>query len=262
MLIRLALLGLVLVAAMTLGDWISSPVEPCKVAIQQNSETKKSDQSAKEYCSTGHLVAAWRFIGAWIDTWHDDLLAAATIVIALFTVILAIASDRQSRLTRESIDLARNEFNATHRPKIVVHAAELRRDLSKAPGMQAEEYFLGASLLGFNVGESTAKSVEVRGQIFSGSNFAVDVQRPVVKTFEQVVSGTKLRAEIKSDIPLTTAAMGKRTGIDYHCLGWIAYWDQNGLRRETGFCFRLDLWGADGGERWVSAWKPEYDYEY
>jgi hypothetical protein len=101
--------------------------------------------------------------------------------------------------------------------------------------------------------------IEVRGQILAGANFSVDVQRPIVKTFDEVLSGQKLRAKIKSDIPIQDVAMGKRTGIDYHCIGWIAYWDQNGLRLETGFCFRADLWDKLG-ERWVSAGKPEYEY--
>jgi hypothetical protein len=174
--------------------------------------------------------------------------------LAIATIGLGIANIVQIRL-------ARAEFIATHRPKITVHAAELRRDVSRAHGRQGEEYFLGASLLGFNRGESVAKNIEVRGQIIAGSNFVIDVQRPIVKTFQEVLSGIKLRAEIKSDIPITDALMGRRTGIDYYCVGWIAYWDENGLRRETGFCFRADLWSPPS-ERWVSAGKPEYEYEY
>jgi hypothetical protein len=195
-----------------------------------------------------------------IDQHNGFFAALAAIAVAGFTFTLWISTDKQARLTAQSIKLAREEFIATHRPKIIVHAAELRRDLSRAPGMQAEEHFLGASLIGFNVGESVARNVEVRGQIISGSNFAVDVQRPVVMTISWVLGGQKLRAEIKSDIPIVTAAMGKRTGIDYHCVGWIAYFDDHDQRRETGFCLRVELW--EGRERWVSAAKPEYEYQY
>jgi len=196
-----------------------------------------------------------------IDQHNGFFAALAAVAVAAFTFTLWISTDKQARLTGQEIKLARAEFIATHRPKITIHAAEFRRDVSKAPGMQGEEHFLGASLLGFNVGESVAKNVEVRGQIISGSNFAVDVQRPIAKTFSEVLSGQKLRAEIKSDIPIVTASMGHRTGTQYHCIGWIAYWDENGLRRETGFCFRAEIMDVPR-ERWVKAGQPTYEYEY
>jgi hypothetical protein len=128
-------------------------------------------------------------------------------------------------------------------------------------GGKAKNISLALLCSDLTIGESTAKKIEVRGQIFAGSNFAIDVQRPVVKTFAEVLSGQKLRAEIRSEIPMVDAAMGKRTGIDYYCLGWVAYWDGNGLRRETGFCFRVDLWSG-GREEWVNAEKQQYEYEY
>ncbi len=191
----------------------------------------------------------------------EDAIARYNYWLTWVTFILAVATMGLGGIGIFQIRLARAEFITTHRPKIIIHAAEFRRDVSKAQGRQGEEYFLGASLLGFNVGESVAKNVEVRGEIFAGSNFAVDVQRPIMKTFSQVSSGDKLRAEIKSDIPIVTAIMGHRTGIRYHCIGWIAYWDENGLRRETGFCFRAEIMDVPS-ERWVKAGHPTYEYEY
>jgi hypothetical protein len=40
----------------------------------------------------------------------------------------------------------------------------------------------------------------------------------------------------------------------------LAYWDESGQRRETGFCLQTEF-GVDG-DRWVSAGKPEYEYDY
>jgi len=52
---------------------------------------------------------------------HNGLVTAiATIFIAAFTIVLAIVTRRQGLLTREAIKLARDEFNATHRPKLRV----------------------------------------------------------------------------------------------------------------------------------------------
>jgi hypothetical protein len=184
-----------------------------------------------------------------------NLTAISTVVIAVFTIVLALVGYFQARLIRKTIDLARQEFIATHRPKIKFHTAEITRRVNEGDDVNR----IGASILCFNVGESVAKNVEVRGQIFAGSNFAVDVQRPKVKTFSEVLSGDKLRAEINSDYPVVDVASGKRRGVDYHCIGWIAYWDENGLRRETGFCLRAEFSDRD---RWVSAGKPEYEYDY
>lgn len=51
--------------------------------------------------------------------------AAATIVIAIFTIVLACVTRKQGRLTQQSIDLARDEFMASHRPKLIVRHFQL-----------------------------------------------------------------------------------------------------------------------------------------
>jgi hypothetical protein len=50
----------------------------------------------------------------------DNLTAASTFVIAIFTVVLAIVSQNQGRLIRKTLELSRDEFNSSHRPKLVV----------------------------------------------------------------------------------------------------------------------------------------------
>jgi hypothetical protein len=187
-----------------------------------------------------------------LQRYSGAVTAGATVAIGLFTFFLIYVTNRQARLTRKSIDLARQGFIATHRPKIKIHAVEIvDREVDS-------ETFIGASILAFNIGESAAKNVEVRGQIFMAPGFALNAQRPLVKTFDEVLSGQKLRAEITSDYRASYAAASRRTGI--YCLGWIAYWDESEQRRETGFCVQLEF-GADSG-RWVSAGKPEYEYDY
>jgi hypothetical protein len=53
----------------------------------------------------------------WISD-PDNLTAVSTTVIALFTIVLATVGYAQARLIRKSIDLARQEFLSTHRPKM------------------------------------------------------------------------------------------------------------------------------------------------
>jgi hypothetical protein len=192
----------------------------------------------------------------------DAYVALFTALLFFSTVALWLATRGLFRITRDSTKLARQEFNATHRPKIKVYAAELKRVPPEIKRDETDDWDrLGADLVCFNIGESAALKIEVRGQILAGAGFAIDVQRPLAKKIDRVSSGQKFRAEIRSDIPMHDVATGKRMGTDYHCVGWIAYWDQNGLRRETGFCFRADPWDKQR-ERWVSAEKPEYEYDY
>jgi hypothetical protein len=142
------------------------------------------------------LSAAADFFWSVIDSlqkYSGAVTAGVTVAIGLFTFFLIYVTNRQARLTRKSIDLARQGFIATHRPKIKIHAVEI---VDREVG---GETFIGASILAFNIGESAAKNVEVRGQIFMAPGFALDAQRPLVKTFDEVLSGQKLRAEITSD---------------------------------------------------------------
>src|SRR5208282_16065 len=61
----------------------------------------------------------------WINS--NTFTAGATAVIALFTIVLVLVTNRQARLTRESIELANKEFNTTHRPRIRVRAISYPR---------------------------------------------------------------------------------------------------------------------------------------
>jgi hypothetical protein len=206
-------------------------------------EDKCTDHYSVQEC-TEQAIAEYN---KWL-TIFTAILAVATAGLGFATVGLYFAGERQ-------LKLARAEFIATHRPKTIIHAVEVTR--SK---INKDHPFIGASILAFNAGESVAKNVEVRGQIFMGPNFAIDVQRPIVKTFAEVLSGQKLRAEVTSEWQASDAAAGARTGIVCYCIGWIAYWDENAQRRETGFCFQPKF-GVEG-DRWVSADKPEHEYEY
>jgi hypothetical protein len=238
--------------------WIlssSSSLNTCK-ANQTAAQSEQAKENPPEFTlaiiDSATMYA--RCIGHVGYEYRDAITAVATAFIALFTLTLWWSTKAMMKATKRSVELAREEFIATHRPKIKIHAVEItRRPVN-------EDNRIGASILCFNVGESAAKNVEVRGEIFAGPRFAIDVQRPVVKTIPEVLSGQKLRAEINSDWRVVDVAAGRRQGIYFYCIGWIAYWDESGHRRETGFCLRAEF--SDDGDRWASAGKPEYEYDY
>ena len=55
-----------------------------------------------------------------VETYNGAITALATCVVAIFTGVLFWATNKQARLTRMSIDLARAEYISTHRPKLTI----------------------------------------------------------------------------------------------------------------------------------------------
>jgi hypothetical protein len=112
---------------------------------------------------------------------------------------------------------------------------------------------IGASILCFNKGETLAQNVEARGDILVTDELGIDAQRKLIKTFHALASGQKLRIEIESERPVRDLAFYTRQSPPppMYCVGTVSYFDQNGMRRETGFCVRMDA----SGPRWVSAEK-------
>src|SRR5580704_11059364 len=81
--------------------------------------------------------------------------AAATIAIAAFTWTLYRATSKQGHLTQQSIELTRQEFNATHRPKLIVRGFRIT-DPEIVIGRSVNFVFTA-----HNIGDSPARVIEV-----------------------------------------------------------------------------------------------------
>jgi hypothetical protein len=137
-----------------------------------------------------------------------DPTAFFTLWVAIFTAFLAVSTIGLWLATYRQARLGREEFAATHRPEIIVHSIEFRR----MPGVDEVDR-IGASILCFNKGRSTAKSVEMRGHILVTDELGIDVQRPLIKTLAEVPSGMKLRFEVHSDRPVRELPYLIQTGL-------------------------------------------------
>lgn len=89
----------------------------------------------------------WEII-YFLQTYNGAITAIATVFIALFTIVLARVSRTQARLTNAALKLARDEFDATHRPHLVI------RDLFRREN--AITYLL------VNIGDAPGTIVESR----------------------------------------------------------------------------------------------------
>ncbi len=172
----------------------------------------------------------------------------------------ANASENAATAAKDSVDIARKEFNATHRPKIKIHFIEFIRIPGKDPSNPGKDGdTIGARLLCFNVGESRAIVVQVHGKITNISNITINTQRELVKTFPVVESGEKFTVDIKSDWLVREIVDRTKLGhAPFKLLGAITYFDGNGTRREIAFCREYDA----SSKGWTKIVSPVHEYEY
>jgi hypothetical protein len=199
-----------------------------------------------------------RQVAEFLNYISPSMTAIATVAIAAFTLTLWRATTEQGRLTRESIQLARDEFNATHRPRISVRGF---RTLAETVG-DAE---VSTTFIYANVGDLPAKIVEIR------TNVTIDRTLPSGLIFvRHKIEHVTLASGEKETFAINDNSMEmhfhRTTNQDRppssvpstaYVTGVIVYEDTAGRRRETGFC-RVN---NDGIDRWLLAEHSEYEYQ-
>lgn len=202
---------------------------------------------------------------AWMSAFFDwvkdpnNLTAISTLIIALFTVVLAIVGWCQARLINKSIKLARDEFNATHRPKIIARAF----DLLSGPPISSRDNF-DIVFIAHNAGDGRGTVVEIRSAkviLNLGEKIPGNWGFPFKETFDVVLdSGEKEIFPLNSGI--TNQSVGGQEGIMHnstilYSIGVITYLDGGGRKRQTGFCRKYlpesNTWEVVEGE---------YEYAY
>jgi hypothetical protein len=210
-----------------------------------NAERKKEESDAKLVEFTGELA------------WFTKGLFVATSALVVATVALGIAAFFQSRDIKQSLKLARDEFNATHRPKLIVRSFQIG-DLDLPKGKQVNFIFNAQ-----NVGDSAATIIEVRSATFvhnAGDPIPTDLSFPFYEPFNVVLkSGEReLFPANGGSILVENEPMEIFAGKSaLYCMGTIVYVDAGGTRRETGFCRRY----RSREVRWEIV-ESEYEYAY
>lgn len=203
-----------------------------------------------------------------------EAIARYTEVVAYFTAILAISTAglwivtwhsgrKQMRDMRETIKLARDEFVATHRPKIIVQNFATGSDMvaiSDQPGGQR----ITPVLLAYNIGDSDAFIVGIKSTLCVLENdpkIPPHLLLPCEQYFNiRLSSGQKRQLNAVIDWAITPidasqVLNGFRT---MYCIGIITYMDERDAEREIGFCRRY----IPSEERWIPVDNPEYEYAY
>lgn len=247
---RRLLFAVLFVGGVSVFVWaitFSSSYQTC-VAKEHDRQTSQSEQGT--FASIGILI---RCEAVPLDKHAGALTAIGTFVIAFFTLTLWA-------VTNNALRLARDEFNATHRPDIIVHNFEVSRDiLHKGTA-------IGAQFIVVNKGTTEATILDIAGRIFMTDHLRPGSAMPSIGyTGHRLAGGEPIRdvaifgttadteaADFNSGFSTKSVAGGAKLW----CIGRIAYADSKGRTRETGFCRSYEA----EGKRWVR--EPESDYEY
>ena len=193
----------------------------------------------------------------------DSLLAAFTLGLLIFTGLLWRSTDklwaagekqirqmraislRQDIRTEDSIRLAREEFVATHRPKIIVRYIQ-----GPFPDAQGRN-FIWVTVVNTGVsagiieafGADLAKRASVGGEwVAPGLDAEAKNVEPVTLTCGQRHVFTVTAKTTVSDDEIYREAIGL---LDLCAVGEFRYGDSNGVSRHTGFFRVLDDKGAN-----------------
>ncbi len=209
-------------------------------------EQKPADTTNKEN------NASTLYWGLPADTW-TAVFTGALVFIGFVTGVVLIF---QAVLIRRQVKLAREEFNATHRPKIIVRGFIVMKP--ELP--DGEKIIFG--FVAHNIGETPATIVEIRSGTTILKPGDIPVNRseiPYGETFDITLASGECAAfqangggRIPGNDSMAIYA-GDRALI---CLGVVRYVDSTRrIKRETGFCRRY----FSKGPTWQTI---ECDYEY
>jgi len=178
-----------------------------------------------------------------------------TMVTAIFTAVLAWSTIALWRSTQALARLSRDEFNATHRPKIIIHTFERT---------YSEESTVGVIFTYVNVGTAPASITAIESNIFFSDNIVAEDSKRVVQFDNKFLkAGEKDIYRIESGMTNLTAIiedMKVDRGQSVQriiCRGIIKYADNQGTSRETGFC-RV----YDETKGWLRVENSEHEYSY
>jgi hypothetical protein len=193
----------------------------------------------------------------------DERLARYTGWLAVLTAGLVAASliqfyflGRAEKTSQALANLAREEFVATHRPRIIVRF--LQGPFHNDEGH--EFYWLTLA----NVGETAATVTEIGADLarrnIESRNWTIPGLDASPKPVSPIVleSGQRHTTTITAKRPVSDVDMfGDATGTFELCaVGLVRYEDRNGRRRETAF-FRTNR----GGEGFEASTNKEEEYE-
>lgn len=223
-----------LLGAFVFGEnMFSSSFQSCIDEYQYNnnkSATKKNPSALVIF-----LKSQIHCSGTFVEDFNGAITALATLVIAAFTATLWGATTGQ-------LELLRDEFNSTHRPKIRLKHIWLTKDIQPND-------FIEVELNVVNIGNTPATLTEMK---FATVILPIGVSLPAIPAFYSS-QAIPLRGELPSGITLRISNISNNYKVSanernsilkrlqkLYCVGYINYFDRKGRLRCTSFCRCFD----------------------
>jgi hypothetical protein len=219
-----------------------------KTRGQESSEHSNKQGYAVTVIVRTQIDCSFRFI----DQHNGFFAALAAMAVAAFTFTLWISTSKQARLTGDSINLARQEFIATHRPHIIVYGF----DDQPVGGSDNAPYQVQFRYV--NKGNTRAYVTEI-GSALVSPKLPSDFTDFKVKKFNpplEVKSGFHGFKLTEDSVDYLKILFSDQDAL--FCIGYIIYRDDNDTSRQTGFCRRYD----PASSRWLKVEDEEYEYSY
>jgi hypothetical protein len=176
------LLLVVIIASLGSGTWLSPYCAP-----EQQSEHAKTNQAAEENCSSLDRIIfrtsidVLKATGSAFDTYHDDVNAIGTIVIAVFTVILGLFTISLSKSTKyaaKTAELALLSVEIAYLyPYVRTHGINVEK-IGETERPQVKSFDYGNDFITYyfkNFGRTPAEIIEV----FSVIGFGMGQPPPI-----------------------------------------------------------------------------------
>jgi hypothetical protein len=183
-------------------------------------------------------------VSSFIDWWASTF-AKPDSYVALFTGLLFISTCLLWWTTKRTVDIARREFTASHRPRIIVRYIEW--------GGYNDEAQEVAFVHIVNVGVSDATIEE-----FGADLAKRDTKESTIERF-RLISGQRHTFDVPAKAAYTEQdiAADAMDSIELCVFGAIRYSDGNGVARETGFFRVLDT----KSEKFISSKDKGEEYQ-
>ena len=250
--VRRALLTLFVLTGICLAASASSYLRECiKQEWNLPSGVQNQDNLLILYAMIDNASVLIGCLGFAFDQNANDIVAFGTLIIGVSTLFLWDT-------TRQTTQLAREEFVATHRPRIIFHTFEQSTDEGGGIGLHIDYV---------NAGSTDARIVRAESSIF----FIDSSIRPGARMTETAALKNKILSSgergtwlVESDITRFGPAieeMRKARGQSARrltCIGQITYTDVAGAERRTGFCRCYDA----GLDVWKRVKNRNYEYSY
>jgi hypothetical protein len=216
-------------------------------------------------CPTKTMINSFLAIVGFLQTYNGAVTATATVFIAAFTIVLALVTIAQARLTRDAVNPAREEFTSSQRPQLRVRNFVVSHPLDES-ALEAPLFTAGKRLkcqfFASNVGGTNAEITEAFAIIFLNNSSGLPMQRPYEGMKGNVSPLRRIVAPGQStddkELGQHAGSIGVvTTGSRQHLfvMGWIKYKDERNLVRRTAFCREYE------SGRFKQVGNPDYEHE-